>query len=148
MIADRLKVKLAVYLIPRRNGEVLLSLRQNTGWMDGHYSLVAGHVEAGETAKEAMIREAEEEAGATLLDDDLKFVHVLYRMSNESDDNYIDIFFESERWDGEFVNAEPNKCGGLEWFKIDDLPVNTLSYVKDVIEMSERKIYYSSRRGA
>lgn len=49
MSGDRHRVKFAVYLIPRDGDKVLLSLRQNTGWKDGWYSLVAGRVEAGET---------------------------------------------------------------------------------------------------
>jgi 8-oxo-dGTP pyrophosphatase MutT (NUDIX family) len=43
--------------------QVLLHKRQNSGFMDGSYSLVSGHVEANESFKQAMIREAHEEAG-------------------------------------------------------------------------------------
>ena len=42
--------------------EVLLQLRQNTGYMDDHWAAAAaGHVEKGETAYDAARREAREE---------------------------------------------------------------------------------------
>ena len=38
--------------------EVLLQLRQNTGYMDGHWTAgAAGHVEPGETAPQAAARD-------------------------------------------------------------------------------------------
>jgi 8-oxo-dGTP diphosphatase len=146
MKKEKFKIKFAVYLIPRRGNEVLLSLRKNTGWMDGYYSLIAGHVDGSETPEEATVRETKEEAGATVSAEDLKFVHVMHRLKDNPDDEYIDMFFESEKWDGDFVNAEPEKCGGLDWFAIDNLPTNTLAYIKDVIEMSQQPVYFSSRR--
>ena len=43
---------------------MLLQLRQNTGFMDGHWAAAAaGHVEKGETAYDAARREAAEEIG-------------------------------------------------------------------------------------
>ena len=56
MSGSRHMFKCAAYIIPRRGNEVLLSLRKNTGYMDGNYSLVAGHVEAHETIEEGIIR--------------------------------------------------------------------------------------------
>eukprot|EP01147_Barroeca_monosierra_P002243 gene2243-5247_t len=44
--------------------QLLFSRSQNTGFMDGKYSLVAGHVHTGESVVSAVIREAEEEAEA------------------------------------------------------------------------------------
>jgi len=43
--------------------EILLHQRKNTGFFDGHFSLVAGHMEDGETIITAAIREAQEEIG-------------------------------------------------------------------------------------
>ena len=48
----------AVYLIVKNGDNLLLSLREGTGYMDGYYGLVSGHVEKGEPAKYACIREA------------------------------------------------------------------------------------------
>ena len=146
MSKEKFKLKFAVYLIPRRDNQVLLSLRKNTGWMDGNYSLIAGHVEELETAQEAIIRETKEEGGVALNEDDLQFIHVLHRVKDDPDNEYIDLFFECYNWNGEFVNNEPEKCGGLEWYDIANLPDNILPYVRDVIEMSQEDIHFSSRR--
>ena len=58
---DRFVVVPASYLFLLRDDEVLLQLRQNTGFMDGHWAAAAaGHVERGETAYDAVRREAAE----------------------------------------------------------------------------------------
>jgi 8-oxo-dGTP diphosphatase len=56
----------AVYLILRRDSQVLLLKRANTGYQDGKYSLIAGHLEGDELATEATAREAKEEAGISV----------------------------------------------------------------------------------
>ena len=53
----------ASYLVLIDNSKILLSKRHNTGFMDGYYSFVAGHVEKGESYSGTIIREAFEEAG-------------------------------------------------------------------------------------
>lgn len=146
MSGDKHKVKLAAYIIPRRGNEVLLSLRKNTGYRDGFYSLVAGHVEAGESTDEGAIREAREESGIELRVDQLRFVYLMHRLSDKPDDEYIDIFFEVKDWQGEVTNQEPEKCGGLDWFEINNLPDNTVPYVKDVLVAYESGALYSSRQ--
>jgi 8-oxo-dGTP diphosphatase len=53
----------AVHLLVLRGDDVLLVRRSNTGYEDGRLSVVAGHVEPGESITQAAIREASEEVG-------------------------------------------------------------------------------------
>lgn len=46
---QRFKLILSVYLIFERDGKVLLLKRQNTGYEDGNYGLVAGHADGNES---------------------------------------------------------------------------------------------------
>ena len=80
--------------------EVLLQLRQNTGYMDDHWAAAAaGHVEQGETAYDAAHREALEELGVT--DVDLTFVTAMQRTrGGEPIDERIDFFFTARSWVG------------------------------------------------
>lgn len=138
-------VKCAAYVIPRRGDEVLLSLRKGTGYMDGYYSMVAGHIEAGERAEDGAIREAKEESGVSLIVDQLSFVFLMHRVSANPKDEYLDIFFEVRDWEGEFINQEPEKCGGLEWFDVNALPENTIPYIRQVLETYPTGVRYVSR---
>lgn len=65
---------LTVGLILIKNNKILLMKRCNTGYEDGKYGLVAGHVESKESLKQAIIREAKEEIGINLSKQDLEYV--------------------------------------------------------------------------
>jgi 8-oxo-dGTP diphosphatase len=132
----------SVYLVLTKGDKVLLSLRKNTGYEDGKWSLVAGHKELGESATKAMIREAYEEVGIVIDEKDLIPVHVMHRKSGREG---IDIFFRCETWENPPENKEPQKCGGVEFFEIDNLPENTLSYVKQALEMGEKGQFFSEQ---
>jgi 8-oxo-dGTP pyrophosphatase MutT (NUDIX family) len=69
----------AIYLLLLRAGKVLLLRRHNPGYEDGNYSIIAGHVDPGEHVKltQALIREAAEEAGMQLNEEEVHFVHVI-----------------------------------------------------------------------
>lgn len=129
MKKERYKITTAVYAVIINNSQILLSLRKNTGFMDGKYSLVSGHVEEGETLAEAMIREAKEEAVIDIRK--LKLATTMFRHKITEDGNdYIDFYFIIENFDGDIINNEPDKCGSLEFFDLNDLPDNTIDYVK------------------
>lgn len=120
-----------VYLVLRKEEAVLLSLRQNTGYCDGAYGLVSGHVEDGESAIAAMIREAKEEAGLLIAPTELNLIHVLHRKTNRFN---VDMFFECTSWRGDLVNMEPKKCGALDFFPINQLPENLIPYIQKMFE--------------
>lgn len=134
----------ASYLLLFKDKKVLLLRRFNTGYEDGQYSFIAGHVEKGETFSQCIIREAFEEANITIEQKDLKVSHVMHRNSGlDKDDERVDIFFTVTKWSGELQNKEPNKCDDLSWFDLDNLPNNIIPYIKEVLENINKNIFYS-----
>ena len=69
MPTDRFKLIAAVYVFFVRDGKILMLRRANTGYVDGDYSLVAGHADGNEALTAATAREAKEEAGVTIAPD-------------------------------------------------------------------------------
>ena len=144
MSKERFKLIPAVFLVLKDNdGQLLLSQRLNTGYGNGYYSLVSGHVEDGESTVSAMIREAREETGIALQKDDLRLSHVLHYTSEVDGYKSLMLFFEAEKWKGDIMNTEPDKCSDLSWFSLDALPANTIPYVRQVLECIQNKIAYS-----
>jgi 8-oxo-dGTP diphosphatase len=135
------KFYLACYLVLRRGNEVLLLKRFNTGFQDGKYSMVAGHLDGNETVKAAIRREAKEEANLDISLKDLEIVHVLHRKTPERE--YVDFFLSARKWRNEIRNMEPEKCSELRWFGIDRLPRDTIPYIRFVINKISRKEFYS-----
>ena len=131
----------AVHLLLVREGSVLLLRRYNTGYEDGNYSVVAGHVEGGEELSTAMVREAQEEAGIGVSPSDLEVVGVMHV---KTDKEYISFFFKASVWSGDVTNMEPDRCDELRWSGIDDLPDNTIPYVRHAIENYRKGIWFSS----
>jgi 8-oxo-dGTP diphosphatase len=113
--------------------EVLLQLRQNTGYRDGHWAAAAGHVERDETAYDAARREAREETGVEV--GSLTFVTSMQRTAHgDPIDERIDFFFTCRTWTGEPRIVEPSKCAALAWFRLDSLPEPVVPHERFVLE--------------
>ena len=121
----------AVHVFLSRADEVLLLRRCNTGYEDGRLSVVAGHVEPGETVTQAAIRESREEVGLELKRDRLRVVGVMHR---RSEDERVDFFLSYPIGCEEPRIAEPHKCSELIWAKRSHLPGDTIPYVRQAIE--------------
>lgn len=141
---ERFKLIPAAYLVLRQDNKVLLLRRANTGYQDGKYGLVAGHLDGDELGTVAMAREAKEEAGIDVDPKKLQFAHVAHRLSrNQVGQERIDLFYELREWQGQIINAEPEKCDDLSWFDIDNLPENMLPFVKQVLTNIANGVSYS-----
>jgi 8-oxo-dGTP pyrophosphatase MutT (NUDIX family) len=137
---ERFRLIPEVHLLLFRDDRILLLKRFNTGYADGHYSVVAGHVDGHETARSAMAREALEEAGLAIDPADLRLCHVIHR---RSDGERISFFFSTDRWMGEPRNLEPHKCSELAWFALSALPEPMVPYVRHAIEQARDGCVYS-----
>ncbi|MEW8995735.1 NUDIX domain-containing protein [Clostridium sp.] len=124
--------------------QILLHRRKNTGYQDGKWDIAAsGHVDEGETAKMAVIRECAEELGIDVKIKDLSFVHLSHRVSNTGGRTYYDIYFVVNKYNGIPKVIEPDKCSELRWFKIDDLPNEIIDIRKIVLDNYKNDIQYS-----
>lgn len=138
---QRFRLISAVHIFLIRDDQILLLRRANTGYQDGSYSVVAGHLDGNETIKQAAMREAKEEVGITLIPQDLTIVQVMHR---KSDDERIDWFLTATTWQGQVTNCEPNRCDRLLWRPLDDLPDNIIPYVRHAINNYIEGIWFDS----
>jgi 8-oxo-dGTP pyrophosphatase MutT (NUDIX family) len=125
----RFQVVPAAYVLLGRTrdgaDQLLLQLREGTGYMDGHWAAAAaGHVEPGESVLEAAVREATEELGIGIELSDLTPLCAMHRTvaPHGPIDERVDFFFECRRWTGEPRTVEADKSADLRWFDQDALP--------------------------
>jgi 8-oxo-dGTP diphosphatase len=137
----RFRVVPAAYVLLLRgtgsDAEVLLQLRQNTGYRDGHWAAAgAGHVEADESVLAAACREAAEEVGVKIEEADLEPLTTMHRTqrSNDPIDERVDFFFGCHRWDGEPRLLESAKAADLGWFPLAALPEPVVPHERYVLD--------------
>lgn len=120
----------ATNILLEKDGKILLSLRQNTGWADGLMTIPGGHTEPGESVTEAAIREAKEELGLKLNPQDLTY----FCTENKSTQHtYLSVMF-IVKTDQIPKNTEPEKCKELVWVDPHNLPANVAANFVQVIE--------------
>lgn len=137
-------INLKVRLILYNKGNILL-LRQKKN-LGGNYTLVGGTIEYTEYALQALIREAEEEAGILLKEEDLHLVHVLHKRTKNSG-HRVTLYFKATTWEGKLRTGEPNKFKGVSWFSLENLPVNLSETVRHVLkEYREGRMYSEFRK--
>lgn len=145
-MSERFKSFSAVMLLlTRKNGnneEILFQKRKNTGYCDGFYDLSAsGHVDANESMKHAMCREAKEELNIDIKEEDLEFVCLIHKNSNGY--IYYNGYFKANKWVGEPIINEPQKNEELKWININDLPSNVVDDRVAAIQNYKNNIKYS-----
>lgn len=120
--------RVAVNLLFLKDNKVCLMRRYNTGWNDGMYALMGGHVEDGENPINTAIREAKEEFGVNITSNDLQ-----HMLTCAVCPDHIYLYFLCSNWQGEITNMEPNQCDDISFFEINNLPVNLIDADKQAI---------------
>jgi 8-oxo-dGTP pyrophosphatase MutT (NUDIX family) len=104
--------------------------RCNTGFEDGRYGPVGGHLEGGESIKQTAVRECREETGIEIDPADLRMIGITHYNSPTGEG--IDFFLGTSKWQGEpYPRAE---CDDLRWCPLNALPEDTVPFVRRAVE--------------
>ncbi len=143
MKKDREKFLSSIYLIIKNDeGKLLLQRREGTKLWLGYLALPAGHIDVGENAYDALIREAKEELDIDISIDNIIDTFVVNRR-NKSLLPYYDIYFEIDKYNGTIKINEPNKCSELVWADLDKLPNDMIDFEKAAIYNNLNGIKFS-----
>lgn len=134
-------ITFAVRLIIEREGKGLFLLQTKKN--GGKYSHIGGNVEKHEFAREALAREAKEEAAIIIDPKDLHLVHVLHRHRLKTDEALLVLYFKPSRIYGEPSAQELHKFATVAWLPMHSLPENISKSTRHVLEAMERGEIYS-----
>lgn len=140
LITERCQFLVSVHAFFMKDDQILLAERANTGYMDGFFSVPAGHVEKLEGIKDALRREISEEVGIEMKDLP-EPAHVMRRI--KANDERVDYFFVITKWDGELRNNEPEKCAQITWIDSNNLPEKTVPYIRFAVDQIKQGKVFS-----
>lgn len=134
----------SVYLIIKNeSNEILLQRRQGTKLWPHFLALPAGHIDEGENAIEAAIREAKEELNINITEKNIIDTFVVNR-KNKSLPPYYDVYFEITNIKDPIIINEPDKCSELVWANADNLPNDMITFEKKALENNNKGIKFST----
>ena len=125
------KTKSGANVILVKDGKILLLLRR-LGWKTGYWGPPGGHIDAGETPKQAAVRETYEEAGLRIKESDLELV--AQRTKNDFGMIY---YYTTDKFTGKGValSHEHKSFTWADWKKIEGL--DTI-FEPDILALIER----------
>ncbi|MGR8008963.1 NUDIX hydrolase [Streptomyces hypolithicus] len=110
-----------------RDGDKILLSQRGGPYGHGRWHAPSGKLDGGETLTVGAARELREETGVRVDPEHLRLVHTVHHKQS-ADIERIGFFFEATEWQGEPENREPEKCLGLSWFTVLELPEDLIEY--------------------
>ena len=142
-MGDRFTSAVDAHIILCRSGRILLLRRVGDVFASGQFCLPSGHLEWGESIAQAAAREALEETGIVLDPAGLRHVVSIHQRNPGTADTRIGFAFAPGTWQGEPVNAEPDKHSELVWADPAALPPDTAEYTAAVIAAAVRGLTFA-----
>jgi 8-oxo-dGTP diphosphatase len=130
-----------VSIVLEKENKVLLILRTNTGYLDGHWGCPGGSLEKEENLLESALREAQEEIDVIVDAVDLQLIHVIQVQKIEKE--ILGFYFKAAKWHGEPRVNEPHKHGAVEWFDLNHLPKPMTPPAKQALESYKNQILFT-----
>ncbi len=137
-MSERHLTRTAVFVILERDNKVFFLRRANTGWADGMLTIPAGHVDKGDQVREAVIKEAKEEACVDIKTEDLEFMHVDFLR-----DEYTNFYFKAKKWHGEPSLGEPELASEAVWIDKDNIPDDVTPQLQKLFQHITQGSYFS-----
>lgn len=133
----------ALVMLRKDNKIAMLQRASSAKFMPECYSLIGGSVEKNETFRAAAVREAREEVGVIIDQQDLQFVHMFYRKGGEHE--LVACIFVCDQWQGEVSNQEPARHTDLAWFALDQLPEKMIPAHRGALGLIAQGVPYSEQ---
>jgi 8-oxo-dGTP diphosphatase len=132
-----------VCLLLECEGKWFVGRRQNTGYCDGCLNMPAGHIDPDETPREAAVREAKEEVGIDVVQDDIEFMHVQYNRNSDGTHDRTHYYFKIVSCDLNPINTEPEKCSEVLWIPVGTQLDEFVPFMKEALEAIQAGEQYS-----
>ena len=121
--------------------DILLLHRKDAVFGNNLYSLPGGKVEQGETARQAIVREVQEELGLNISESNFQLEHTFHCKGTETE--FIACVFKADISGLAPINNEPHKHDNMQLFNLEKLPENIIPSHKQAIECIVNDIRYS-----
>ncbi len=124
-----------------KNGLVLMGERKGSHGA-GEYAYPGGHLEMDESFEQCAKREVMEETGLQI--QNIKFLR-LANVKKYAGKHYVDVALTADWQAGEPQVLEPEKTGGWQWYKLDNLPSPLFEFCISAFEaLATDRNYYDS----
>ena len=140
VILDKCDYILAIQCwIINAKGEILLTRRKLGKVHGGMWEPTGGLVQSGENSIQATQRELNEEIGINIFREDMKILHIYHNFRNDM----LKFVFSVNKYEGNLINNEPEKCKELKWFEVEKLPENIIPKIREEILNVENSVLYN-----
>jgi 8-oxo-dGTP diphosphatase len=121
-----------------KNGKFLIMQRWGSHG-EGTWSLPGGHLEFGETWEQAAKREVLEETGMSIKN--VAFLAATNDIFGQENKHYITIWVSTDWKAGKAQNLEPEKCRGMDWIRLKELPDKLFQPCWDNLRVAKPDIF-------